>query len=194
MNYITTEKDSVLIGSGFLYAIEAANFDSTDIDITKMVEIGYIKEDATFRRSAETQEINSANYGLVELVNSKYTTEFETGIISYKAENVARFLTGSMVKTEGGKKITYFAESDKTPSVALVFVGKDEDTGKDFMLVMPKCKWQGEYELDFNNDDPVELNYNFRCLNTTLPNGKIGASLLVESASEDDEETPEGEN
>ena len=183
MNYINTEKDSVLMGSGYLYAIEGADFDKNDVDVSDMVEIGYIKESATFRRSHEAQEINSANYGLIELINSKYTTEFETGIISYNASNVARFLTGSNVVTSQDEKTktTYFAEADKIPSVALVFVGKDEDTGNEIMLVMPKCKWQGEYELDFNNDDPVELNYNFRCLNTTMPNGKVGAAWLVET-------------
>lgn len=181
MNYLNTEKDSVLIGSGYLYAIEAADFDATDIDTDDMVEIGYIKENAVFKRTHEAVEINSANYGLVDIVGNKYTTEFETGIISYKAENVARFLTGSKVVTGSNRKTTYFAENDKIPAVALVFVGTDEDTGDEIMLVMPKCKWQGDYELDFNNDNPVELNYNFRCLNVTMPNGKVGAGWLVEN-------------
>lgn len=158
MNYINTEKDSVLMGSGYLYAIESNKFDTENIDVSAMAEIGYISESATFTRTHDAKEINSANYGLIELVNGNYTTTFDTGIISYKAE------------------------ADKIPSVALVFVGEDEDTGNSFKLVMPKCKWVGDYELDFNNDNPVELNYNFRCLNVTMPNGKVGAAWLEETA------------
>lgn len=183
MNYINTEKDSVLMGSGYLYAIESKTFDAESFDVSEMVEIGYIKENAVFRRTHEAKEINSANYGLIEFINGNYTTEFETGIISYKAENVARFLTGSTIVNSDKKKITYFSENDKIPTIALVFVGKDEDTGEEIMLVMPKCKWCGDYELDFNNDDPIELNYNFRCLNVTMPNGKIGAAWLVETTT-----------
>lgn len=182
MNYINTEKDSVLMGSGYLYAIESNKFDAENIDVSAMAEIGYISESATFTRTHDAKEINSANYGPIELVNGNYTTTFDTGIISYKAENVSRFLTGSSVVTAGNKKTTYFAEGDKIPSVALVFVGEDEDTGDSFKLVMPKCKWVGDYELEFNNDNPVELNYNFRCLNVTMPNGKVGAAWLEETA------------
>lgn len=180
MNYLNTEKDSVLMGSGYLYACEYADFDSSDIDVTGMTEIGYIKESATFKRTHSETEINSANYGLVEVIANKYQTTFETGVISYKAQNVAKFMTGSTVAESGSKKTTYFAESDKIPAVSLVFVGNDEDTGNEIMLVMPKCKWQGEYTLDFNNDNPIELNYSFRCMNVTMPNGKVGAAWLVE--------------
>lgn len=185
MNYLNTEKDSVLMGSGYLYAIEYADFDASNVDTSAMVEIGYIKENAVFKRTHESVEINSANYGLVDTVNSRYTTTFDTGIISYKAENVSRFLTGSKVVTSTNKKTTYFAENDRIPAIALVFVGTDEETGNEIMLVMPKCKWQGDYELDFNNDNPVELNYGFRCLNVTMPNGKIGPAWFVEKTAVD---------
>lgn len=184
MNYLATEKDSVLMGSGYLYAIAASEFDASDIDVSAMTEIGYIKENAVFRRSHSDTEINSANYGLVDVVGNKYETSFETGIISYNAQNVSKFMTGSSVVTAGNKKTTYFAESDKIPAVALVFVGKDEDTNKEIMLVMPKARWNGEYTLDFNNDNPIELNYSFRCMNVTMPNGKVGAGWLVEDSTE----------
>ena len=178
---IKTEKDSVLIGSGFLYAIEADKF-TPGMETSAMTEIGYIKDNATFKRSHESKEITSANYGMVEIVNGTYTTEFATNIISYKAENVSKFLTGSKVVVDNEKKTktTYFAEADKIPAIARVFVGEDES----FKLIMPKCKWQGEYELDFNTDDPVELSYDFRCLNVTLPNGKVGAAYMEETVED----------
>ena len=78
---------------------------------------------------------------------------------------------------------TYFIEGAKTPAIALVFVGKDEDSGEEIKLIMPKCKWQGEYKLDFNNDNPVEINYSFKCFNVTLPNNKIGAAWLEETTA-----------
>lgn len=191
MNYLNTEKDNVLMGSGYLYAMAAADFDPTDIDVSDMTEIGYIKESATFKRTHTGTEINSANYGLVEVIANKYQTTFETGIISYNAQNVAQFMTGSSVVNVGETtKRTYFAEGDKIPAVALVFVGKDEDTQKEIKLVMPKCKWQGEYTLDFNNDNPIELNYSFLCMNVTMPNGKVGAAWLDEDSTTAAEETP----
>lgn len=180
MHIAQEEKDSVLIGSGYLYAIEAKDF-TPDMDVSDMVEVGYIKENASFKRTSDAVEINSANYGLVDVFNGKYTTEFETGVISYNANNVARFLTGSsVVETDTTARRTYFGEKDQRPKVALLFLGTDEDTGEEIRLVMPRCIWVGEYTLDFNNDDPIELNYHFKCLNVKMPNGKIGAAWLDE--------------
>lgn len=188
MNILNPGKDSVLIGSGYLYAALATNFDMSDIDITKMTEIGYIQESAKFTRTHESKDIETANYGVVDTYNGKYTTSFETGIISYNAQNIAQFLTGDdyVAGTAAqGKKTnkTYFIESAKTPAVALVFVGKDEDSGEEIKLIMPKCKWIGDYELNFNNENPVALNYNFNCFNVTLPNNKIGAAWLEETVN-----------
>ena len=182
-NILSTEKDTVMMGSGYLYAIEAAQF-TANMDVADMVEIGYIQdgESATFTRTHEMQDINSANYGLVDSVVSRYTTEFDTSVISYKAENVSRFLTGSRVVTnsDGKRKTLYYCEGDKIPNVALAFVTEDEDNGKKVTFYMPKCKWIGDYEVAFSQENPVALNYHFTCLNTTLPNGKVGAAYHVE--------------
>ena len=190
MNIYTDSKGSEILGSGYLYAIEAKDFTvSATIDLSEMVEIGYIKDSAKFTRKHETKTITSANYGDITTLNGKYETTFDTNIISYNAENVARFLTGDSVvngtpTTSNGvtttTKTTYFTESSQSPEVALVFVGRDT-SGNELSLAMPKCKWQGEYILDFNNDNPIETNYNFKCFNTTLSNGKIGAAELVET-------------
>ena len=190
MTILNEDKDAVLIGSGYLYAVEAADFDISDVDTDDMSEIGYIKDSATFKRTHESKDIESANYGVVDTFNSKYTTTFDTGIISYNAANVAKFLTGDdfvagTPSTANGitttTKTTYFTEASKSPAVALVFVVEDEETGSEIKLIMPKCRWQGEYTLDFNNDNPIETNYSFKCFNTTLPNSKIGAAWLVET-------------
>lgn len=183
MNYLNTHKDSVLLGSGYLYAMAADDFDKANVSVSGMTEIGYIKDSAKFTRTHDSKEIESANYGVVDTVNGKYTTTFETGVISYNAHNVANFLTGDTVVDGTNTKTTYFCEGAKSPAVALVFKGEDEDTGNSFMLVMPRCKWKGDYTLDFNNDNPVEMSYNFNCLNTTMANGKIGAGWLVETTT-----------
>ena len=180
MEILNPGKDSVLIGSGFLYAALATSFDMTDVDVSEMTEIGYIKDSATFTRTHESKDIETANYGVVDTYNHKYTTTFETGIISYNAHNVAQFLTGDnyVAGTAANNKVTnktYFIEGAKTPAIALVFVGKDEDSGEEMKLILPRCKWQGEYNLDFNNDNPIEINYSFKVLNTTLSNNKFGA-------------------
>ena len=188
MNILNPGKDSVLIGSGYLYAALENSFNMTDVDVTKMTEIGYIKDSAAFTRTHESKDIETANYGVVDTYNSKYTTTFETGIISYNAQKIAQFLTGDdyVAGTASEGKITnktYFIEGAKTPAIALVFVGKDEDSGEEIKLIMPKAKWQGEYKLDFNNDNPVETNYSFKCFNVTLPNNKIGAAWLEETVT-----------
>lgn len=195
MNIIKADKDTVMLGSGYVYAVPAKQF-TDNMEVSEMTEIGYIKEgeSARFSRTHDSKEINSANYGLVALIGNNYVTEFNTSIISYKAENVAKFLTGSKVVTDAqnNKKTTYFAENDRIPEVALAFVGKDSDTGEKFVLYMPKAVWTGEYALDFNNDDPVELDYAFRCLNKTLPNGEIGAAYLVEFDEEEEQAQEQG--
>ena len=173
-------KGRVPIGSGYLYATLASSFDVNDVDTDKMTEIGYIHTGVSFKRTHETKTIESANYGTLNTYNTKYDTTFETGIISYNAQNIAQFLTGDdyVAGTAANGKITnktYFIESAKIPEVALVFVGKDEDTNEEMKLILPRCKWQGDYTLDFNNDNPIEINYSFKVLNTTLPNNKYGA-------------------
>lgn len=192
MNIINADKGEVMLGSGYVYAIKASDF-TDNMAVSGMVELGYIREgqSVVFTRTHDSKEINSANYGLIALIGNNYQTTFNTKIISYNANNVAQFLTGSKVVTDAteGTKTTYFAEEDKIPEVALAFVGKDVETGDKFTLYMPKAVWTGEYSLDFNNDNPVELDYAFRCLNTTLPNGKIGAAYLVEGAEEEEETT-----
>ncbi len=192
MNYIDTEKDNaIMLGSGYFYALPAKEFvaGTTEEDVSAMDEIGYIKESATFTRTHDSIDVRSANYGIVESFAANYETTFETGIISYSASNVSKYLTGHDIVTndDGTKTTSYFCENNVVPNVALVFVGSDESTGKSIKIVMPKCKWTGDYQLDFNNDDPVELDYSFKCLNTTLPNGKVGAAYIIEETTSTDE-------
>ena len=172
-----------MIGSGYLYACAAADFDGANYDVETMDELGYIKENAVFSREPEAKVVTSANYGDVKNFISKYNTTFETGIFSYNPDKIKKF-SGNQVVTadtaDARKRTTYMGEKDQRPDVALVFVGEDEDTGEEFRLVMPKAQWTSAFELDFNNDDPVTLNYVFGLNNTRMPNGKIGAAWIDE--------------
>ena len=180
MRFFETVNGTVTVGSGNLYAMLAKDF-TEDYSLTEMDDLGYIKEGESAKLTSEPEigEINSANKGAVASYVKKYTNTFETGIISYNPETVAKYLTGADVEdiTVGNKKgkRTYGNAHMQRPEIALVFVGEDEDTGKEVRIVMPKCVWTSSYELDFNTDDPVALNYGFKLLDVTLPNGKLGA-------------------
>lgn len=202
MRSFVTDHDTVAIGSGFLYAItlDDANFetaiDTTNktVDVTKMTEMGYISGNATLTRTASTQDIMSANYGKVKSYKHTYNTEFATSIISYNAKNVANFMTGAETEDgENGEVYTYFGEDDQSPEIALVFVADDAKTGVKFTIVMPKASWIGDYLLDFNNDNPIALDFKFGCNNVTLPNGKTGSFWTInggEAEEEEQEQTP----
>lgn len=180
MKIFNTENGSVPVGSGYLYATLAKDF-TENYDLETMDDLGYIKEGESAKLTSEPEmlEVGSANKGDVGSAVKKYVTTFETGIISYNPVTVAKYLTGSDVDdvTVGNKtgKRTYGNTNMQRPEIALVFVGTDEITGEEIRLVMPKCVWTAAYELDFNTDDPVALNYAFKCLDTMLPNGKRGA-------------------
>ena len=172
MYIVDTEKGSINIGSGYLYAIEAKNF-TEDMDVAEMAEIGWIKDEATFTHNTEMVEISAANSdGVIAVIPGTTTTEFDTGIISYNPEHVRRFLLGNCGGVEGGVDVTNFGRF-RRPEVALVFVGTDKDNGKEMQLVMPRCVWVGEYQLNFNNNDPIELNYHFKCLRYKKADGTV---------------------
>lgn len=186
MKYIKTEKDVVAMGSGDLYLIEAKDFDMRKIpDVSNMVNIGYIKDSATFTIETERLTIATANRGIVARPTVDAKTTFDTNIISYVPENVARFLTGYNTETEDGYITTYQDREADSPYVALVFCCKDKDSGKDAYFVMPKCQFDGDIELAFSKDEPVSLNYHFEGLSVTLPDGSTGSFYTSEPIAND---------
>lgn len=194
MRIFADAKGSINIGSGKLYAIEAEDYataiDDTakSVDVSAMTEIGCITGSATLTRTSTSSDIVSANYGKRVTYKHDYVTEFDTDVISYIPANVARFMTGSDTETITDGIITYFGEDDQSPDVTLVFVADDDKTGKKFTIVMPKANWIGDYTLDFNNDNPIALDFHFGCANVTLPNGKVGSAWVINSADEEEEE------
>ena len=188
MNFIQTDTDNVVLGSGELYAeVYDPAVDYESIKTEDMTCIGYIKESAELKSSYERSEIESANRGTVATLTKKTNVEFSTGIMSWHLGNVAKFLTGSKYVENGGKKTYYFGDDDSTPQVVLRFVSDDESNGKRITVNMFRCMWQGELDFNFNKDDPITFDYNFKVLSNKMPNGKRGKFSI-------DEETVEAES
>lgn len=175
MNVVTNslrsgDNSSVVVGSGYLYAAKHSDIKNpyaiTPAEREAMTEIGYIEAKAVLNAAAETTDISTANYGKIGKISGQKEVSFTTGILSWSLENVSKFLTGSKyVETETGKRY-YYGHGDQIPAVCLLFVSDDDTTGKSISIVMPKAFFQGELELDFNNDNPVSFNYAFDLMST----------------------------
>lgn len=177
MRIFNTENGFAPVGSGYLYAALAKDF-TEDYSLDDMDDLGYIKDGESFKLTS-TPIINkykSANKGAVGTVVTGYDTSCETGIISFNPAYVAKYLTGGDVEqvTVGTKKGTrLYGNSDaQRPEVFLVFVGTDKTTGQEARIVMPKCVWTSDFELEFNAEDITALNYGFDCLDVTLSDGR----------------------
>lgn len=179
-------KGPVNIGCGYLYAMPVADFKVGETTYETMTEVGYISEDgATFKRSAESNPIVTANYGTVGYYNSAYETEFTAGVISLNKDNMTIFSTGSSVeeiKADGSNTVTgyrmYGREDDKPAEVALCFRCMDAGKGKYFNLYMPNATWIPELEWTFDAENPLMLNMNYKCSNTTFPDESQGSYYI----------------
>lgn len=181
MNYIKTDTETAVLGSGELYAAvydSAVDYDTLATE--DMVCLGYIKEAAELKTALERAELESANRGTVATLVKKKVVEFSTGIFSYNLENVSKFLTGSKYEEADGKRTFYFGDADATPQVVLRFIAIDETNNKKITVNMFRCQWQGDFTLNFNNDDPIEHDYSFKVLSAKMPNGKLGYFSVVE--------------
>lgn len=180
MKFLNLDKGSVGVGCGYLYGMPVSEFKVGETTYADMTEIGYISEDgATFTRSAEAKDITTANYGVIATTNGAYTTEFDTGVISLNKDNLTTFTTGSEVEElEDGSYRIYGAESDKPAEIALCFSCTELGENEKFDLYMPRATWIPELEWTFDSENPLALNMHYKCVNTTLPNGKQGSYYL----------------
>lgn len=184
MTSLNLSKGPVNVGCGYLYAMPIADFQVGETTYETMTEVGYISEDgATFKRSAESQDITTANYGVIATINGAYTTEFDTGVISLTKDNMTVFSTGSTAEEiKTGETVTghrmYGREDDKPAEVALCFRCTDLAKGKYFNLYMPYSVWVPELEWEFNAENPLALNMHYKCNNTELPDGTQGSYYI----------------
>ena len=165
---MSTSYDSVVLGSGWLYASPVKDiinvFSLTPTEEAALINIGYIESSAKLAAKSKAVYATSANAGRVKKCEGDKEVSFETNIISWNLENVAKLLTGSAyVETDGVKTFTY-ADSDSAPIVFLRFIHEDEADNRKVTIDMYKAQFTGELELDFNKKDAVSFNYAFDLL------------------------------
>lgn len=197
MQYIQTREDPVVIGCGDLYAIEADDFDMAEFnqsgyDVSQLVNLGYLKDGLSIDTQFEYLNISAANRGIVANGVKDSTTTVDTNIISYKPENVARFLTGYTRVSDANGVTTYAGRRKQHPRVALVFVNTDPDKDVTEIYVFPDAQFVGDYKLEFNSDNPIAWNFKFQCNNVTLPNGEQGAYYWHKSNESEQEDNSSG--
>ena len=164
---MATTEDTVVLGSGELYAIKcgdvADRFNLTEAEIAKMVNLGYIESSAKLVAKSNAVTVTSANRGKVATFDGDKDVTFSTGIMSWRLDNVASFLTGSTYTTDATTKTDTFtyANNDHAPYVLLRFVYTNATDGKTVTIDMPKCRFSGDLSLDFNKKNAVTFDYNF---------------------------------
>lgn len=191
------EESSVIVGSGYLYAIDADKienpFDMTAEDIEKLIEIGYIQGDATLKATAASVDLKTANYGKIGKIYSDKEVAFTTGIISWNLENVSKFLTGSKyTPSENGSRY-YYGVDDNAPKVLLKFIADDQKEGKTISIVMPIAQFQGELEMNFSAENPVSFNYAFDLMTAVDPADQKSYYFYVDEENAVETTDPSGD-
>ncbi|MBE7004169.1 MAG: hypothetical protein E7425_07790 [Ruminococcaceae bacterium] len=189
------EKSSVIVGSGYLYAIDADTienpFDMSAEDVDKLIEIGYIQGDATLKATAASVDLTTANYGKIGKIYSDKEVTFTTGIISWNLDNVSKFLTGSKFETAASGSRYYYGVDDNAPKVLLKFIADDQKEGKTISIVMPIAQFQGELEMNFSAENPVSFNYAFDLMTAVDPADKKSYYFYVDEENVEDTNDPD---
>lgn len=178
MNYVTNGDQSVVLGSGDLYAVAVSDiadlFNLTTTEEEKLTYLGYIEANAVLKSSVEKADIKAANAGKVGSVTKDKTITFATGIFSWNLSNVSKFLTGSdcTVDEATGKTVFTYAHEDNAPNVYLRFVSTDEKAKKKITVNMLSCSFNSDLSFDFNNDKPITFDYAFDVLSQKNSAGK----------------------
>lgn len=167
------EQSSVVVGSGFLYAVEydrvANPYAITDEEMALFEEIGYIESNAVLKATAAVEALRTANYGRIGNIYADKAVSFVTGVISWNMEHVAKYLTGSTYEETDTQTRFYYGVDDRSPKVCLLFIAEDDYEGQRITIVMPNAQFQGELEMDFNAESPVSFNYGFDLNGTVNP-------------------------
>lgn len=170
MNYITSGSETVVLGSGDLYALPVSQisdvFNLTTAEESELIYLGFIEANSTLTTSIDKSALKAANAGTVASIVKDKTVSFSTGILSWNLDNVSQLLTGSDVVTDStsGKTTFTYAYEDKSPEVYLRFVSADSSANKKITINMFKCSFSGELKLEFSTEDPVTFDYSFDVL------------------------------
>lgn len=170
LNYVTSGSETVVLGSGDLYALPVSQivdvFNLTEAEKSQLIYLGFIEANSTLTTSIDKDSVKAANAGKIFSFTKDKTVSFSTGIFSWNLNNVAQLLTGSDVVTDTvtGKTTFTYAHEDKSPDVYLRFVSADESANKKITVNMFKCSFSGELKLEFSTEDPVTFDYSFDVL------------------------------
>lgn len=164
----TESFDSVVLGSGWLYASpvkDIANvFALTEAEEAALINVGYIESSAVLKAKSSSVYANAANAGRVKRAEGDKEVTFDTSIISWNLENVAKLLTGSDYTEADGVKTFTYADSDSSPVVFLRFIHTDDVDNRKVTIDMYKAQFSGDLELNFSKKDAVSFNYSFDVL------------------------------
>lgn len=165
------EADPILVGSGELYLGRVDDPENaTEAMIgTALKNIGAIEAGATFTYSNEVQEINSANRGLIMRFVTNQKVEFNCGIMTWVFGNMELLCPGTVDGTTD-KKTLKIGAAKKLPVNYLRFVHSKNDGSGDLIINIFKATPEGGFELTFDQENPLSVDYKFVALATDSGN------------------------
>lgn len=164
MAYGTLTSDPIILGSGELYLGKVAEGATDAVIDAALSNVGYIESGATLNYKPTTKDIETANRGTIMSYITKEDVSFKTGIISWKIENLA-LLAPATVTTDATKKTKKVVVGGKgsLPVNYLRFVHTKDD-GKKLIVNIYKTQQTSGFELNFDKEKPLSLNYEFKAL------------------------------
>ena len=167
--------EPIILGSGELYIAKSKDISNlaspTDTDLSKFVNIGAISGNASLTIKDDFTDIESTNRGIIDSLLKKRTVSFNTGIITFNLENLAKFIYGADYADDAENKIkTVSIGNEVADKCYIKFVHTDKASGDKFIVNIPQSRFAGEQSFEFGEDATV-TNYEFKAL-ATLVNGK----------------------
>ncbi|NLB11498.1 hypothetical protein GX831_03540 [bacterium] len=169
MNY--QPSDPILLGSGELYIGLAKDIEDlsnlTTTEEEALVNIGAIESGANIAIKTDKLEIKSGNRGTVKKITVDKEVRFSTGIMTWIMENVSKYLLGANFSKDEltGEQKMVISRRDNSPIVYLRFVHEKQDGGT-LTVNIYKAQFDSELGLDFTQENPVTINYEFAGLAT----------------------------
>ncbi len=169
------ESDPILLGAGELFIGLAKNIEDleelTEQEEEDLTNIGAIESGATINIENTYQEVKSANRGTVARMKVDSEVTFNSGIMTWVMENVAKFLSGSKYteSEDGLERKMVIGHQDESPEVYLRFIHNKKDGGQ-LIVNIYKAVFNEALNFDFNLENPVTINYAFAALTNVKNN------------------------
>ena len=182
------QSDPILLGAGELYLMFAKDIEDLENLTTEeednLINIGAIESGATINIENTYREIKSANRGTVARMKVDSECVFDSGIMTWVLENIAKFLSGSkFTKDLDGSQKMIIGHQDESPVCYLRFIHHKKSGGQ-LIVNIYRAVFNEALNFAFNQDDPVTINYSF----AALTNHKNNYVEFIETFSEDEQE------